>query len=107
MTAGAAWRLATAAAVVATAIAGCTTYSFKKRAPFETTAAGFWYRADCGGPCDLTSETAEAERRARLDEAVRRHGACPGGYVIEKREPLAVTRTAPPDIVVYEARCLR
>jgi hypothetical protein len=36
---------------------------------------------------------------------VKRERACAAGYVIDKREPLAVTRTALPDIVVYEGRC--
>jgi hypothetical protein len=84
---------------------GCAGQSFKLRAPFEKTAGGFWYRADCRGPCDLHGDTAERERLRALDEAVRRERACPAGYVIDKREPLAVTRTALPDIVVYEGRC--
>ena len=86
---------------------GCATYSFKLKAPFETTDEGFWYRADCRGPCDLHSAAAEATRLSTLDEMVKRERVCPAGYVIEKREPLAVTRTAIPDIVVYEGRCTK
>ena len=85
--------------------AGCTSHSFKLRAPFEKTAGGFWYRADCGGACDLHGDAAERDRLRALDETVKRERARATGYVIEKREPLAVSRTALPDIVVYEGRC--
>jgi hypothetical protein len=84
---------------------GCAGQSFKLRAPFEKTAGGFWYRADCRGPCDLASDAAERERLRALDETMKRERACPAGYVIDKRQPLAVTRAAIPDIVVYEGRC--
>jgi hypothetical protein len=107
-----AWSKRLAAAVASLAAgaclalaSGCAGQSFKLRAPFEKTAGGFWYRADCRGPCDLHSDAAERERLRALDATVKRERACAAGYVIDNREPLAVTRTALPDIVVYEGRC--
>jgi hypothetical protein len=107
---GAAYRNACVAlGLVASLVlaSGCTTYSFKLKAPFEKTDGGFWYRADCRGPCDLHSNAAEATRLRALDEMVKRERVCPASYVIDKREPLAVTRTSLPDIVVYEGRCTK
>lgn len=89
------------------ALSACANYSFKRKAPFEKTSDGFWYRADCAAPCDLHSEVAEHERLRKLKEKLQQENACPAGYRIEHRTPLVVTRTAPPDIVIYEGRCIK
>ena len=88
------------------ALVSCAGHSFAPRAPFETTANGFWYRHDCKGPCDLHGPQAERLRVRALEENLQRHRHCPHGYTIDSRKPLGVTATALPDIVVYEGRCV-
>lgn len=83
----------------------CSSHSFKLRQPFEQTNDGFWFRADCKGYCILDDEGAEKERLHALEQMLGKHNSCPSGYVIDVRTPLAATKTAPPDIVVYEGRC--
>jgi len=85
--------------------AGCTGGSFALRPSYEEARDGFVHRVRCNAACDL-SKTAEEERLRALDALVRSHGTCPHGYAIRNREALGTTYASPPNLIVYEGRCV-
>lgn len=84
---------------------GCTGGSFALKPSYEEVQDGFVHRVRCNAACDL-SKTAEEDRLRALDALVRSHGTCPHGYAIRNREALGTTYTSPPNLIVYEGRCV-